>query len=160
MQLAQPEPITWRQHVVRVDASHIDIMGHVNNLVYLKWLEEADIAHMKAQGLGIELYRSCNCALVVRQRTLEYLAAAYPGDVLTIRTGSQLLDALRLRRLYEVVTEPHEPYEHKVDIPVPWRKPGQGQGLVVRGESLWVAVDMRTRKPRRMPPVLMEALRQ
>lgn len=155
MQLAQPEPIAWRQHMVRVDASHIDVMGHVNNLVYLKWLEEADIAHMKAQGLDIELYRACNCALVVRQRTLEYLAAAYPGDVLAIRTGSQLLDALRLRRLYEVVAEPQH---HAASAPIPWRKPGQG--LVVRGESLWVAVDMRTRKPRRMPPVLMEALRQ
>jgi acyl-CoA thioester hydrolase len=151
---ARSEHIAWRQHKVHVDATHIDIMGHVNNLVYLKWLEEADIEHMKAQGLDIELYRACNCGLVVRQRTLEYLAAAYPGDELVVHTGSQLLDALRLRRLYEVVAQPRD----AVDQLGPWQQ--RRQDLVVRGESLWVAVDMRTRKPRRMPSALMEAVQQ
>ncbi len=155
MQAAKNEHIAWHQHVVHVDASHIDIMGHVNNLVYLRWLEEADMEHMKAQGLDIEMYQAANCGLVVRQRTLEYLAAAYPGDVLVVRTGSQLLDALRLRRLYEVIAQPHDAPKPHVSA---WgqRKPG----LVVRGESLWVAVDMHSRKPRRMPPVLMEAVQR
>lgn len=157
VQAAKNEHMAWHQHVVHVDARHIDVMGHVNNLVYLKWMEEADIEHMKAQGLTFELYQAVNCGLVVRQRTLDYLAAAYPGDVLVVHTGSQLLDALRLRRVYEVVTQrqpDHAPEPHARA----WRQ--RTRGLLVRGESLWVAVDMHSRKPRRMPPELMEAVQR
>ncbi|MEO8207574.1 MAG: hypothetical protein ABI598_00965, partial [Chloroflexota bacterium] len=56
---------------VRVGPQHLDPMGHVNNAVYLDWVEEAVAA---AGGLD---------ALVAtpRRAKIEYAASAEPGDV-------------------------------------------------------------------------------
>nr|HQU74885.1 thioesterase [Calditrichia bacterium] len=39
---------------ITVDNSHIDQLGHVNNTVYLKWVQEAATAHWMARTTDAE----------------------------------------------------------------------------------------------------------
>jgi acyl-CoA thioesterase FadM len=55
----------------------LDPVGHVNNAVYLDWLEEALVARGHGRGL---------LDAVPRTARIEYLAAAGPGDEVEVRT--------------------------------------------------------------------------
>jgi acyl-CoA thioesterase FadM len=61
---------------VRVRPHDLDPMDHVNNAVYLDWLEEALAA----------AHRADDVTALPRTVRLEYLASAAPGDEVTIRT--------------------------------------------------------------------------
>ena len=62
----------------------IDSYGHVNNRVYLGWLEACAWAHSAALGFGeakcIEMQRG----MAVRNLNLDYLAACYEGDEILV----------------------------------------------------------------------------
>ncbi len=65
-------------------AEHIDSYRHVNNAVYLSWLEACAWAHSEALGYGearcIEMQRG----MAVRNLNLDYLAACYEGDEILV----------------------------------------------------------------------------
>jgi acyl-CoA thioester hydrolase len=67
-----PPPADAMRHAVRVRPPDIDPMGHVNNAVYLDWLEEAVTAAGAAP----------DSAVVPRRVRIEYAASAEPGDEL------------------------------------------------------------------------------
>ena len=60
------------QHRVQVVAADIDVQGHVNNLVYLKWMQDAAVAHSLNKGWGQSEYDSMQCGWVVRSHQIEY----------------------------------------------------------------------------------------
>ena len=60
-------------HNVKVTDEHIDIQGHANNLVYLRWMQDAAVAHSAAQGWDGERYRELSAGWVVRSHFIEYL---------------------------------------------------------------------------------------
>jgi len=72
-----PAPFTLP---LRVQGEHIDLMGHVNNVVYLKWLEDVAWAHSVALGLGPAQYEALGHGMVVRQHELTYLQATRLDD--------------------------------------------------------------------------------
>ena len=44
----QPSPSIEFTHERSVDASHIDINGHVNNVVFVQWMQDLAVLHWKA----------------------------------------------------------------------------------------------------------------
>ena len=64
----------------QVTADEIDRVGHVNNIEYLRWLQNAAIAHSAAQGWPARAYHELGQGWVVRSHYIEYLAPAFPGD--------------------------------------------------------------------------------
>ena len=70
-----PPPADAATLAIRVRPQNLDPMGHVNNAVYLDWIEEA-VAASEPEAL----------AAVPRRVTIEYAASAEPGDVLTARS--------------------------------------------------------------------------
>ena len=71
-------------HIVQPD--EIDELGHVNNLIYLKWMMRAAEAHSAAQGWSTDEYRRLGSGWVVRSHTIKYLRPAFVGDEVLIRT--------------------------------------------------------------------------
>ena len=67
---------------IPVAAGDIDGNEHVNNLAYLRWMQEAAWAHSTAQGWTRERYRELGSGWFVRSHFIEYLRPAHPGDVL------------------------------------------------------------------------------
>jgi acyl-CoA thioester hydrolase len=131
-----PKPFTLS---VVVQAQDIDVMGHTNNVVYLKWLEQVAWAHSNQLGLDWAAYQRLGRAVVARRHELDYLAASYAGDELVL--GTWLADndgKLSLWRRYQVIR----------------KKDGL---TLLRGLTHWVCVDIVTGKPRRQPEEFLQA---
>lgn len=119
---------------LQVDDSHIDEMGHTNNVVYLGWLEKAAWAHSNALGLDWNQYQKLNRALVARRHEIDYLAATFPGDELQLGTWIVGNDRkLSVTRRYQIIRL-------------------RDGVTVLRGLTHWVCIEIDSGKPRRMPP--------
>jgi acyl-CoA thioester hydrolase len=71
------------RHVV---SSEIDLMGHVNNIEYLRWTQRAAVRHSDAQGWTTEDYLRLGQGWVVRSHQIEYRQPALLGDAIIVRT--------------------------------------------------------------------------
>jgi acyl-CoA thioester hydrolase len=78
--LAAPGP---RFHLdIEIDPGDIDELGHVSNLVYLRWVQEVATAHSSAVGYDQAAYRRLGAIFVVRRHQIDYHRPAYPGEPL------------------------------------------------------------------------------
>jgi acyl-CoA thioester hydrolase len=130
-----PKPTAYL-HTIRVEPSDIDTLGHANNVVWVRWINEAAIAHARQVGLGVEACRALSCLWVVRRHDIEYLVPAYAGERLEAYTWPELLrGATSLRRTL-------------------FQRDGQ---VLARAETTWVLIDMESGKPRRAPTEMLAA---
>lgn len=125
-------------YCVAVAAEDIDGLGHVNNLVYLRWTQEAAIAHSAEQGWPPERYLTLGCGFVVRSHKIEFLRPALPGDGIVVRTWvADFRKAASLRK-YQILRAADE------------------QPLAV-AETDWVYIRLARGLPVRIPPELRDA---
>jgi acyl-CoA thioester hydrolase len=123
-------------HSFNVEPADIDELGHANNVVWVRWVNEAAIAHSRSVGLGPDAYFALRVLWVVRRHDIEYLAPALPGEALEARTWvATLRGATSLRR---------------TDI----RRAGD-HVLLARAATTWALVDLETGRPRRVPKEIM-----
>jgi acyl-CoA thioester hydrolase len=109
---------------ITVRADDIDELGHVNNVVYLRWVQEAAIAHWRALATPEQ---QAAIAWVVARHEIDYKRAAKLGDALTARTWVGVAS----RRTFERHTE----IQRTAD------------GMVLaRARTLWAPIDFRTGK--------------
>ena len=109
---------------IRVQPADIDELGHVNNLVYLRWVQEVAIAHWTARTTAEQ--RAALSWVVVRHE-IDYKRPAMPDDDLIVTTWVGEAS----RRTYERHTEIVR----------------AADGIVLaRARSLWVPIDPRTMK--------------
>ncbi|PYE53051.1 acyl-CoA thioesterase [Deinococcus yavapaiensis] len=123
-------------HDVTVEASHIDELGHVNNVVYLQFMEGVARAHASSVGMGLEVLSTLRCVPVARQSTIKYLKPTFLGDVLTIETRIFKVQGARAWRAYEL---------------------RRGDELVASGETEWVWLDPVRQRPRAAAPEVLAA---
>lgn len=76
------------EHTTRVRVRHyeMDALGHVNNAVYLHYIEEAAIEHARALGFDEARWRTLGGAWVVRRHEVDYRLPAVAGDELDVTT--------------------------------------------------------------------------
>ena len=123
---------------ITVQAQHIDLMRHTNNVVYLQWLEDVAWAHSVALGLGPAEYESLGHGMVVRQHELNYLQATRLGEQLALATWLTEVNRLTMQRYYQFIR--------------------LSDGITVfRGRSQFVCVDIAEGKVRRMPAAFLSA---
>lgn len=58
----------------------IDELGHVSNLVYLRWVLEVAVAHSNAVGFDAAAYAERGEVFVVRRHEIDYLRPAFEGQ--------------------------------------------------------------------------------
>jgi acyl-CoA thioester hydrolase len=88
----------------RVVAEEIDEYEHVNNTVYLQWLDRIAWAHSAALGLPIERCLALRRGMAVRHTRVDYLEAAILDDVLLIATWITTSDGrLRCTRRFDIL---------------------------------------------------------
>ena len=58
----------------------IDELGHVSNLVYLRWVAEVAMAHSRARGWDFPRYRTLGAVFMVRRHEIDYVAQVTLGQ--------------------------------------------------------------------------------
>jgi acyl-CoA thioester hydrolase len=111
--------------------SAIDENGHANNVSFVQWMQDIAVEHYASIG-GVHPMQLIGASWVVREHKVEYLLPAFEGDMIQIRTWVENLRRVRSLRKYEFV--------RKAD----------GK-ILVRGETDWVFVDVKTGMPRAIP---------
>ena len=71
---------------ITVGPESIDLLGHVNNREYLRWMEEAATAHAASLGWSFENLKAIGRAWVAREHWIEYLMPAFEGERLELFT--------------------------------------------------------------------------
>lgn len=121
------------EHPYIVQQHEIDELGHANNAVYVNWMQEAAIAHSTEQGWPSERYWESSYAWVARSHKIDYLQPAFAGDKLTVRTWIADMQRVSSLRCYEIFRD-------------------ADQTVLARAETRWAFVDLKTRRPARIPP--------
>lgn len=125
-------------HVITVTDGDIDEFGHVNNAVYLRYVDEVARAHGARQGLGTREFIAEGALPVVRRHVVDYLHPAVLGDRLRVSTHVQALSGVRGVR------------ENTV-------RRADDDELLVSVETLWAWLDPVTLRPTRIPAVILRA---
>jgi acyl-CoA thioester hydrolase len=124
---AAPTPFELRRRALPVD---IDERGHVNNVVYLRWVQDAATAHWRALASADA---QASIAWVALRHEIDYERPALDGDELAIRTWVGAAEGLTFERFTEIV------------------RVADGRTLA-RGRTLWCPVDAQSGRPRRVTP--------
>jgi acyl-CoA thioester hydrolase len=123
---------------ITVDSSHIDALGHVNNVVYVQWMQDVATAHIEALGLGLNEYLQLKHAMVAVEHHVQYRKAAFLADEIVLRTWLDDLNALYSSRQYV------------------FYRPSDQQILFV-GQTKWACVEISTGRPKRLSPTFTQA---
>lgn len=84
-----------------VQPSVIDVNGHVNNVQYVQWMQEAAMAHSAQLGWSYERYVSIGRTWIIRSHTIEYYHSAYAGETISILTWVSNIHKIRSLRKYK-----------------------------------------------------------
>jgi acyl-CoA thioester hydrolase len=128
-------------HVVEltVRPQDIDAYGHVNNAVYLSWLDRAAWSHSAALGVPLEHCLTVRRGMAARRIEIEYLRAARAGERVQAATWIVSADArLRAERRFQIVRAP------------------EGETLA-RARVDYVCINLDSGRAARMPPLFARA---
>ena len=89
-------------HQITVGPADIDELNHVNNTVYLRYMEEAVKNHAQRVGMGVAAMRLLGVLPVVRRHTITYHRSAVLGEELEVSTLVTGFKGFRATRHNEV----------------------------------------------------------
>src|SRR5262245_33450092 len=115
---------------IDVAEGDVDELGHVNNLVYVRWVLDAAMAHSRAVGWDFSAYRRAGGFFVVRRHEIEYLRPAFPGDRVRVDTWIDEWTRVTCLRRTRIVN---------------------GDAELARAKTSWVFVAVDGGKPMRIP---------
>ena len=116
------------EHAFTVAPKDIDRLGHVNNVVYLRYAQDAAVAHWNS--VVSEEDRE-GLVWVVRRHEVDYLKPALVNDSLVARTWVGVASGATMERFIEI------------------RRERDGE-VLASVRSVWVALDAKTLRPRRV----------
>jgi len=127
-----PKPFTID---VTVAAGDIDNYGHVNNAVYVSWLDQCAWSHSAAVGISKEDCDELGRGMVVRRTQIEYIQPCFEGDRVRVANWITFIDGkLRADRRYQIIRL-------------------KDNATVVRALTHFVCVDLASGRPKRMPDI-------
>lgn len=130
-------PAVFEHHLV-VSKREIDRLGHVNNIEYLRWMQDAATAHSAAQGWPGSRYVELGAGWVVRSHKIEYLAQALLNDPIVVKTWVANFEKIRSLRKFKIMR-------------------ASDDALLAVAETQWVFVCYQRRQPRRVPDEVRNA---
>ena len=119
-------------HSFSVDAVDIDEQGHVNNVAYLRWIQEVAVAHWRHAATEEMLAKY---SWVVIRHEIDYKKPAFVGEEITVSTWV----GEWTRATCERFTDIH-----------------RGDDQLVKGRTMWCMIDRATTRPARISGELMD----
>ncbi len=134
--MSNPQAEAIYRYEIIIPTEAVDGNGHVNNIVFVQWMQEAAIRHFDSIG-GTSLTLAAGATWVVHSHKIEYLKPAYAGQVIEVRTWVSDVRRVRSTRHYEFVR----------------KEDGE---LLVKGETDWVFVDAKDGRPKTIPEAVVK----
>ena len=127
------------RHVITVPETAIDPNRHVNNVVFVQWMQDTAIKHFESI-VSLRSLKEANLAWVVRTHQIEYFSPAFAGEQIQISTWIVNFSRVRSLRRYR------------------FDRASDGK-LLVRGETDWVMVNRTTGRPASIPDDVRNAFK-
>ena len=125
----QPEPPEQAFEVtVSVLPTDVDELGHVNNIVYLRWVQEVAIAHWRSLASAES---QAEVVWVVLRHEIDYKTPALPGDKILLRTWVGEASRIRFERHTQILH-------------------AERKQLLAQARTLWCPISTKTGKPHRV----------
>ena len=115
---------------ILVEPSDIDALGHANNVTYVRWVQDAAVAHWRAAAPATEQDR---LVWVLLRHEIDYRQPAYEGDSIVAQTWVGSATRLRFERLTEI------------------RRAKDG-AVLASSRTVWCPLDAVTGKPTAVSP--------
>ncbi len=119
-------------HSFHVAADDIDAQGHVNNVAYVKWIQDVAVAHWFS--IATEEIRAKYTWVVLRHE-IDYKKQAFETEEVTVKTWVGEPTRISWERFTEIT---------------------RGEDLLVKARSVWCLIDRDTSKPTRITTALKE----
>jgi acyl-CoA thioester hydrolase len=133
--MVEPEAVAETFELnVAVQPADIDRQNHVNNTVYLRWVQEVATAHWETRAPSAARE---TIGWVVLRHEIDYKTPACLGDEVLLRTWV----GKATRITFERFTEMRRANDH---------------ALLSQARTIWVPVGNETGKPMRLPPEVRE----
>jgi acyl-CoA thioester hydrolase len=118
------------ERTVIAEPEHIDELGHVNNAVWVQWVQQVAVAHWEA--VADPAHKAAYYWVVVRHE-IDYLRPAHEGDRITARTWvGEAPQGARFDRFVEFI--------------------GAAGKICARCRTEWAIIDKALGRPIRVPP--------
>jgi acyl-CoA thioester hydrolase len=115
----------------------VDENGHINNVEYVRWMQDAAILHSDSQGCT-QATKAVGATWVVRAHRIEYFRPAFSGEQICVLTWVSNFRRVQSLRKYRIIR-------------------AQDNTVLAEGETDWVFVDANTGQLRSIPKDVMAA---
>jgi len=120
---------------ITVEAADIDELNHVNNNVYLKWINRASTKHWTF--LSDNKFDK-QYSWVALRHEIDYLKPAFLNDVVTVKTWVGETGGVKSIRYVEI-------YNREI--------------LLSKGKTVWVLLDAKSMRPKRIQDDILSILK-
>jgi len=117
---------------ITIERGDIDALGHVNNVTYVRWVQDAATAHWTAAAPPEEQLR---LAWIILRHEIDYKVSAVLGDGIIARTWVGGASKLRFERLTEILRE-------------------KDRAVLAKARTIWCPIDRATGKPVSVSPAV------
>jgi acyl-CoA thioester hydrolase len=127
-------PAETYNHDIRVRPEHIDELNHVNNVIYLQWVQDAAFAHWmsKAPEIVREQFK-----WVVLKHEIEYKSPAFLNEELVAKTWVQNYTGVKSVRVVQILRK-------------------SDNKLLAEARTLWCLIHAATNRPARIGPEITQ----
>ena len=124
--------MTTARYTLPITAGDADIdeLGHVSNLVYLRWVLDVAMAHSRSLGWDHAEYRALGSVFVVRRHEIDYLGQVTAGQALEAQTWVESWKLASCIRKTELV---------------------RGGQVVARAATTWAMISFASGRPTKIP---------
>ena len=112
--------------IIQIDSGMIDGNDHVNNVVYVEWMQEIATEHASTWGVD-DLMDEEGTAWFARKHTIEYLRPIFLGDEIDAHTWISTVERVKSQRRYQFL---------------------RNGEVVAQGSTDWVYVDRSSGRPK------------
>ena len=123
------------EHSFVVGHGDIDEQGHVNNVAYVRWIQDVAVAHWRNAATEEQ---QKEFTWVVLRHEIDYKKQSFENDKITATTWVGKATKITCERFTEI---------------------RRGEDLLVQAKSVWCMLDGKTTKPARITAELREIFR-
>ena len=105
----------------------------MNNVAYVRWVQEVAVAHSAAVGFDYAAYRAIGGVFVLRRHEIDYLRSLKLGEAVEAVTWIEGVKGAQCDRVIE------------------FRSIDSGGAVVARSRTLWVFMSFERQRPVRIP---------